>query len=151
MSFLDDDRNREYKNKDITVYWKPAKCIHATTCYKELIEVFNPRKRPWVNMDGATTEKIIEVVDQCPTAALEWKYNKDVDKQKGNQTLKTEKVAEVKVMADGPLVVRGNFRLEDHEGNEIKKMRIVSICRCGQSGDMPFCDGTHRKVGFEGK
>lgn len=150
MSFLDDDKNREYKNKDITVFWKPGKCIHATTCYKELIEVFNPRKRPWVNMEGAATERIIEVVDQCPTQALEWKYNKDI-KPSDQKTLKTEKITEVRVMSDGPLVVRGNFKMVDYEGNELKKMRIISVCRCGQSGDMPFCDGTHRKIGFESK
>jgi uncharacterized Fe-S cluster protein YjdI len=36
-----------------------------THCYKELIEVFNPDKRPWVNMKGAPTDEIIEVVDMC--------------------------------------------------------------------------------------
>jgi len=128
MGFIGDDRNREYKNDEITVFWKPSTCIHATTCYKELIEVFNPRKRPWVNMEGAPTEKIIEIVEKCPTDALTWSYNKDV-KAKKEHVLKTEKVTEVKVMADGPLIVRGEFRMEDHDGNELKKMRVVSVCR----------------------
>ncbi|NMB71943.1 MAG: hypothetical protein GYA22_07330, partial [Bacteroidales bacterium] len=70
-----DKHDRTYTNGEITVFWKPGKCIHATTCYRELIEVFNPRKRPWVNMQGAPTERIIEVVDKCPTQALSWQWN----------------------------------------------------------------------------
>ena len=39
------------------------------------IEVFDPSRRPWVDMNGSTTERIIEVVNLCPTEALAWKWN----------------------------------------------------------------------------
>jgi uncharacterized Fe-S cluster protein YjdI len=67
---MTDPRNRQYTNGDITVFWIPSKCIHATTCFRELIEVFNPGRRPWVNMDGALKEDIIVQVRQCPSKAL---------------------------------------------------------------------------------
>ncbi|MBN1116835.1 MAG: CDGSH iron-sulfur domain-containing protein [Bacteroidales bacterium] len=51
-------------------------------------------------------------------------------------------------MPNGPLVVKGEFKILDEQGNEIKKMRIASFCRCGQSNNMPFCDGMHRKIGW---
>ena len=79
-----DKHDRNYTNGEITVFWKPGKCIHATTCYRELIEVFNPRKRPWVNMDGASSEEIIRVVKMCPTQALSYAYNKDLEQGKEN-------------------------------------------------------------------
>src|SRR5512138_2618445 len=106
-----DKTDRKYTNGEITVFWQPKKCIHATTCYRELIEVFNPRKRPWVNMDGAPTEEIIRVVKLCPTQALSFEYNKDIEKEKQEsvQMASNEIDAEVRVMEDGPLILKGNF------------------------------------------
>ncbi len=158
---MEDGRNRndrEYTNGEITVYWRPGKCIHATTCYRELIEVFNPRKRPWVDMKGASTEEIIRVVDLCPTSALTYKWNKDIDtkdekpvSESGEEVTPADvkmPSTEIRVMRDGPLLVKGNFRIIDADGIEKKQMKIATFCRCGKSGNMPFCDGSHRKSGF---
>ncbi len=50
---------------------------------------------------------------------------------------------------DGPLLVRGDFRLVDTDGQEIDPgRRTVALCRCGKSGIKPFCDGTHKVAGF---
>ncbi len=50
---------------------------------------------------------------------------------------------------DGPLLVRGDFRLQDQDGNEIDPGRdTVALCRCGKSRMRPFCDGSHKLVGF---
>ena len=50
---------------------------------------------------------------------------------------------------DGPLLVRGPFRLEDMHGNEIFVERdTVALCRCGKSRSRPFCDGSHKLVRF---
>jgi CDGSH-type Zn-finger protein len=51
---------------------------------------------------------------------------------------------------DGPLLVRGPFRLEDQQGNEIPVGReVVALCRCGKSRIRPFCDGSHKLVRFQ--
>lgn len=50
---------------------------------------------------------------------------------------------------DGPLIVRGDFRLVDQDGAEIDPgRRTIALCRCGKSGIKPFCDGTHKRAGF---
>jgi len=148
-----DPNNREYKNDDITVFWRPSKCIHATTCYRELLEVFNPRERPWINMQGASTEKIIEVVDKCPTKALEWKWNNPDNKEKHPREKETsteeEKPVSIQVMKSGPLLIEGKFSLINEDGIELRSMTMTSLCRCGQSGNMPFCDGSHSKHNFD--
>jgi len=152
--------DREYTNSEITVYWKPAKCIHATTCYRELNEVFNPRNRPWVNINGAPSDEIIKVVKKCPTKALDWKWN-DPEKQKQeeeNEKLRAEtesqitleeKPVQVNVMKDGPILIQGKFVIYNEEGNILKTLSMTSLCRCGHSRVLPFCDGTHRKHGFK--
>jgi uncharacterized Fe-S cluster protein YjdI len=148
-----DRTDRKYTNGEITVFWQPKKCIHATTCYRELIDVFNPRKRPWVSMDGASSEEIIRVVKLCPTQALTYEYNTAIEKQQqeADNTAAAEIDAEVRVMEDGPIVLKGNFNIYDASGNELRHTKMTSLCRCGASHDLPYCDGTHRKIGFIGK
>lgn len=155
--------NRNYSNKDITVFWKPDACVHASFCYRELIEVFDPGRRPWVNMNGAPTSQIIETVNLCPTEALTWKWNDD-EKNKTvggehtnhikfkrselmhqDQPVHNENPAVVKIMKDGPIVITGNFTINyDGITKEVRKS-LVSLCRCGKSNHMPFCDGSHEK------
>jgi CDGSH-type Zn-finger protein len=51
---------------------------------------------------------------------------------------------------DGPLLVRGPFRLVDQHGEEIEIGReTVALCRCGKSRMRPFCDGTHNLIRFK--
>ena len=151
---IKEKNNRDYTNGEITVYWRPAKCTHVTTCFNELREVFDPSRRPWVNMKGASTKDIIRVVDLCPTGALTYKYNNDIDSTDNMEYSigyqPEEPAAEIKVMPNGPLVVKGNFKIIGPGGVELRKMKMVSFCRCGHSNNMPYCDGMHRKIGFSG-
>ena len=63
---------KHYTKGDVTVTWKPNLCAHSKICWQGLIEVFDPRKSPWINMDGADAEKIIEQVKKCPSGALSY-------------------------------------------------------------------------------
>ncbi len=50
---------------------------------------------------------------------------------------------------NGPYLIRGPFVICDQDGNEIKSARpVVALCRCGKSQVRPFCDGTHKTIGF---
>ena len=50
---------------------------------------------------------------------------------------------------NGPYLLRGAFTVVDQDGNEIEtKRRVVALCRCGRSQMRPFCDGTHKAIGF---
>ncbi|WP_144549490.1 (4Fe-4S)-binding protein [Bacillus sp. X1(2014)] len=61
---------KTYEAESIKIYWKPNICKHAAECVKGLPSVFNTQKRPWVSPRNATAEKIMEVIDRCPSKAL---------------------------------------------------------------------------------
>ena len=65
----------KYSNGEITVTWKPKLCTHSTHCWKELGSVFDPSKRPWIDMQGSTSERIADQVGNCPSGALSVEWN----------------------------------------------------------------------------
>ena len=71
----------KYSNEEVTVVWKPNACIHSTLCWKGLMEVFNSKEKPWIKMDAAATEKIIEQVRKCPSKALSYFMNEQMSQQ----------------------------------------------------------------------
>ena len=58
-------------------------------------------------------------------------------------------MAEVVINKNGPYHVKGQIQIKDAEGNVVDSGDEFWFCRCGQSATKPFCDGTHKKVGFK--
>lgn len=56
----------------------------------------------------------------------------------------------VKVAPDGPLLVNGNFKIVTPSGREAYSGTRAALCRCGESKNKPFCDGSHKAAGFKG-
>jgi len=61
---------KRYSNGEITVVWKPGLCIHSANCFRGLPQVFDPRKRPWITIEGAPSQAIVDQVSRCPSGAL---------------------------------------------------------------------------------
>jgi uncharacterized Fe-S cluster protein YjdI len=137
---------KKYSNGDITIVWKPDSCIHSALCWRGLTGVFNPKKRPWIDMEGADSDAMIAQVEKCPSGALSWFRNSAVEAQP--ETVDVETIVEVS--PNGPLMVYGNIKVKDTEGNETVKHKVTAFCRCGGSQNKPYCDGTHGKIGFSG-
>jgi CDGSH-type Zn-finger protein len=51
---------------------------------------------------------------------------------------------------NGPYLISGRVRLTDVDGREISHPDQMALCRCGHSGNKPFCDGTHATMDFDG-
>ena len=61
---------KRYSNGEITVVWQPSLCIHSAVCARGLPKVFDPRRRPWVILDGYDSDTIVNQVEACPSGAL---------------------------------------------------------------------------------
>jgi uncharacterized Fe-S cluster protein YjdI len=61
---------RTYRNERIEVTWAPGRCIHATECFGNLPEVFDPHARPWIRLEAADPDLIEDTVARCPSGAL---------------------------------------------------------------------------------
>ncbi|HEX7904345.1 MAG TPA: (4Fe-4S)-binding protein [Chitinophagaceae bacterium] len=142
----------KYTNDEVTVVWKPKICIHSTLCWKGLIDVFNPKEKPWVKMEGASTERIIEQVRKCPSGALSYYMNVDApaDETEDKIVAESAHITQIKVSANGPYLIQSECLIIHSDGKEETKTGTVALCRCGTSGNKPYCDGSHRKVGFVG-
>lgn len=148
--------SRDYEGEGIVVHWDPSLCIHSALCLRGLPEVFDTSVRPWVAVGRATADEIAAVIDTCPSRALTYTRTDGVAEGSGSRSAVAAASAEggepvvVTARPNGPLVVMGELRVLDGDGNELSQGPRHFLCRCGGSQNKPFCDGTHKHNGFTG-
>ena len=138
-----DPETREYATDEIVVEWEPRLCFHSRNCVRSLPQVFDERRRPWVEVDAATADEVEAAVARCPSGALR-------SRRLGARTTGLQEPFEVCASENGPLLVSGGVRIVDAGGNVLYEGERAALCRCGGSGNKPFCDGTHRTNEFRG-
>jgi len=137
-------KTKEYSNGETTIVWESDKCIHSAICVKGLPNVFQPKDRPWIKINAATTNELVKQVKQCPSGALSYYMNNESDQT--SELLETK----VEVLENGPLLVYGTLKVTHSDGTEETKNKTTAFCRCGASQNKPFCDGAHIKDDFRG-
>ncbi|REA55508.1 (4Fe-4S)-binding protein [Dyadobacter luteus] len=60
----------EYSNGEITILWKPKICTHSAVCVRSLPNVYDPKARPWIRIENATSQQLTDQVSRCPSGAL---------------------------------------------------------------------------------
>lgn len=136
---------KRYNEGDLTVIWQAEKCIHSKICWNGLPEVFNPNRRPWIDLSAAEQQAIMKQVDQCPSGALSYEYA-----GKESNSSETSPAFTIKVAANGPLLVQGTCTVEHADGTKEIKENAAALCRCGASSNKPYCDGSHKGIEFQG-
>ena len=126
---------KEYTNGHITVVWQHELCIHSENCFHGLPRVFNPKQRPWVNIDGAEDEAIVAQVGQCPSGALSYFYNE------------TGKPKEVQTQLNANAIIAA----KEPAQVVLEQNKKYAWCACGRSEKQPFCDGTHKSTDLKPK
>jgi uncharacterized Fe-S cluster protein YjdI len=133
---------RRYETDEIVVEWESRLCYHSHNCVRALPQVFDPDARPWVQPERASADEVEAAVAQCPSGALR-------SRRAGAAETRKEPL-EIRASANGPLLLRGGVRVLDADGNVLYEGEKAALCRCGGSQNKPFCDGTHKTIGFEG-
>ena len=64
---------RAYSAPGVTVFYDRGRCLHFAECIRGLPEVFDARKRPWIQPENASAEDVAEVVRRCPSGALHYR------------------------------------------------------------------------------
>ncbi|WP_170607493.1 CDGSH iron-sulfur domain-containing protein [Ruegeria arenilitoris] len=134
------DRIIGYRGESVTVSFNPLLCSHAAECGRLASNIFNPSQKPWVQPDRGTTEEVREVVSACPSGALA------LGDDETREHLHAAR-AQIEVQKDGPYWVLGVEPPIDLQAKGACQSKYV-LCRCGKSGNKPFCDGTHRDIGW---
>ncbi|MGI6395072.1 MAG: CDGSH iron-sulfur domain-containing protein [bacterium] len=135
------DRNKNYYGEEITVHFNYGVCSHDGACLK-LKPVFKVNRRPWILPDLGSREAIIETIKKCPSGALSY----TVDGTTHKDFFKREPL--IRVAPGGPLMIEGGIELKDDQDSCPETKEHYCLCRCGDSKNHPFCDGTHLNNGF---
>lgn len=130
---------RTYESGDgLVVDWDASRCLHVAACLRTAPAAFDTGRRPWVQLDAAPADQVAAAVRACPTGALQLREDDAPPPPPG-----------VQVRPDGPLHVSGD--VEVREGDQaLARGTRFALCRCGATGNAPFCDGSHAAVGFQG-
>ena len=137
------DKVKKYVGKEITIYDNRGVCSHDGSCIRLLPNVFvKEQKPPWINPDGGSVKEIIETIEKCPSGALSYGFGsrryQDLEQEPAIQTSK-----------NGPLKIMGGIELKDDLGSRPECAEHYTLCRCGQSRNKPFCDGSHLDHDFK--
>lgn len=142
------DRVDEYIGKAITIVDNRGVCAHKGACTDNLPRVFIPydqrkdENAPWIEPDNASIKEIIQTIEKCPSGALSYKIGsrryQDLDRE-----------PKITVSKDGSFEVEGRILLKDDEDSKPECDEHYCLCRCGESLNKPFCDGTHWDIGFK--
>lgn len=141
------ERTIRYTGKEVTILWKQHLCTHSKKCWQNLPAVFKPGERPWIHPDGAEGQRIVDQVRQCPSGALS--IAEPATTEETHEPMSDETTT-IELALNGPLLVKGTIQVKHADGRIEVKETKCALCRCGASGNKPYCDGSHRSSGFKG-
>jgi len=135
------ERARVMTGTGVVVADDRSLCEHAGFCGNRLTNV-------WELMGGSATQdstaraQVIAMVERCPSGALTYRLDT------AGEDVEPDLRPSIGVVDDGPLWVSGGVRVETSDGQVLETRNRVTLCRCGASKNKPYCDGTHRDIGF---
>jgi CDGSH-type Zn-finger protein len=125
-----------------------AVCAESGFCGNRLANI---KKLAEQTDDSVVRAQVIAMVERCPSGSYTYSLDEesaDIEPDLPRQVAVTTEMTSEGPIA-GPLWVTGNISIERSDGEPVEKRNRVTLCRCGQSKNKPFCDGTHRSIHFQ--
>jgi len=121
----------------VVVRFESKRCIHARFCVLGAPDVFLANvKGSWLRPDAMSVEPLVAIAHSCPSGAITYQ------RLDGGPAEGAPPVNVLRVRENGPLAVHARIDLDG------RPMHRATLCRCGASGNKPFCDGPHNRVSF---
>jgi CDGSH-type Zn-finger protein len=136
------DRLDDYEGQAISIHDNRGVCSHIGHCTDNLPMVFRMGAEPWIDPDGAKPADIGRIIRMCPSGALSYSRGGVLHKE-------YDHAPEIFVGRNRSYHVIGGIELKDPDGNTPETTDHYTLCRCGNSKNKPFCDGSHWYVKFE--
>jgi len=125
----------KHASKDGTLYFDGAKCIHSRGCVLKRPDVFVPNVvGEWIHPESADDGELQALADNCPSGAIRYESN--------TKKLQQPLVNTLHVRENGPYALFADIKYVDGDGQR------MTLCRCGESKNKPFCDGSHATAEF---
>lgn len=132
------------KGKDATIHFDASRCIHSRGCVLSHPDVFVPNvKGEWIYPDAQPVEELLHIAKNCPSGAIRVVRNTPTPGQATNAEA-APVVNTVRVRENGPLAIEAELQVRSIPQQSPR----ATLCRCGQSQNKPFCDGSHTAAGF---
>lgn len=136
------DQLETYTGKQISILDNRGICSHAGHCTSLLPSVWRQGVEPWIDSNGAPPDQVASTIRKCPSGALSYS-------REGKLKLNYRDKPLIKVTRDGPYEISGSVNLQDVNFGEGASTEHYTLCRCGASRNMPFCDGSHWYAAFK--
>ncbi len=132
------DSVEEIRGKHTLLRFEGKRCIHSRQCVLSRPDVFVPNvEGEWIHPDKATPEELAALAMSCPSGAIRYE-RLDGGPQEGPPLVNVARLRE-----NGPVALHADLELVGHDA-----CFRATLCRCGESRNKPYCDGSHATAGF---
>jgi CDGSH-type Zn-finger protein/uncharacterized Fe-S cluster protein YjdI len=126
------------QGREATIFFEARRCIHSRHCVLDAPGVFKANTPgQWIYPDMVALETLVAVAQNCPSGAIRY------ERHDGRAQEMPPAVNQLRIRENGPYAVHAPLTI----GGVDDGFR-ATLCRCGQSGNKPWCDGSHAAAGF---
>lgn len=126
------------RGRDLTIRFEARRCIHSRHCVMDAPSVFKANTPgEWIHPDNASAEALVAVALSCPSGAIRYA------RHDGGAEEAAPAVNQLRIRENGPYAVHAPLLIAGKDDGQ-----RATLCRCGQSSNKPWCDGSHGPAGF---